>query len=126
MSALARELRVLRGFCTCRGDEAAVDEAEGEYHDLVTILRALMELADSDPFTTVGHAIEHVVPNARETLARVTVPPSLEAHRLKSDIGRLIPELLGHENVAGDLRNRIRQLEARQRELLARQGGIPS
>lgn len=30
MSALDRELKVLRGFCSCRGDDAAVDEAEAE------------------------------------------------------------------------------------------------
>lgn len=30
MSALDRELRVLRGFCSSAGDMAAVDEAEAE------------------------------------------------------------------------------------------------
>lgn len=30
MSAIDRELKVLRGFCSCAGDMAAVDEAEAE------------------------------------------------------------------------------------------------
>jgi hypothetical protein len=126
MRALAREIEVLRTLCTCRGDDAAVDEAETDYRDLATILHALVDLADTDPFTPIGHAIEHVFPNARAVLTRVTMHPTIDARRLEHDILALNAELLVHENAAGDLRNRIRRIEARQRELLVRQGGIPS
>jgi hypothetical protein len=38
MSALDRELLVLRGFCSCLGDDKAVDEAEKELADLRKLL----------------------------------------------------------------------------------------
>ncbi len=38
--------------------------------DLYDVVKSLVELADSEPFTSIGHAIEHVV-NARAALAKV-------------------------------------------------------
>lgn len=48
MSALDRELLVLRGFCSCLGDDKAVDEAEKELTDLRKLLANALETIKTD------------------------------------------------------------------------------
>ena len=48
MSALDRELLVLRGFCSCLGDDKAVDEAEKELADLRKQLANSLETIKTD------------------------------------------------------------------------------
>lgn len=48
MSALDRELLVLRGFCSCLGDDKAVDEAEKELADLRKSLANSLEITKVD------------------------------------------------------------------------------
>ena len=48
MSALDRELLVLRGFCSCLGDDKAVDEAEKELADLRKLLANSVETIKAD------------------------------------------------------------------------------
>jgi hypothetical protein len=48
MSALDRELLVLRGFCSCLGDDKAVDEAEKELAELRKYLRKVLDASAKD------------------------------------------------------------------------------
>ena len=48
MSALDRELLVLCGFCSCFGDDKAVDEAEKELADLRKLLANSLETIKAD------------------------------------------------------------------------------
>lgn len=38
--------------------------------ELYEALAAVVDLADKDPFSSVGHMVEHVVPQIREVLAK--------------------------------------------------------
>lgn len=40
MSAILRELTVMRGLASCGADDAAIAEAEAEYRDMLAALRA--------------------------------------------------------------------------------------
>lgn len=54
------------------GDEAWLANARliASAPELLEALKRLVELADSNPFCTIGHAIEHAVPSARGAIAK--------------------------------------------------------
>lgn len=48
----------------------AVPEAAGRERQALEVMTRLVEIADADPFTSIGHVLEHVVPEVREMVAR--------------------------------------------------------
>lgn len=76
MSAIDRELKVLRGFCSCAGDMAAVDEAEAEVAafrartdaQAQEIARLTAELAQTQRDRQAEHDLRVTMQGEAETL----------------------------------------------------------
>lgn len=51
MSAVLRELQVMRGFASCGRDLQAIDEAEAEYRELVDACRIALMWIEGDEST---------------------------------------------------------------------------
>ena len=59
-------------WCGCMVDHVPADFARELERELAVVRAALkqfVDIADAEPFTTVGHAVEHVVTSARATCA---------------------------------------------------------
>lgn len=91
MSAIDRELKVLRGFCSCAGDMAAVDEAEAEVAafrartdaQAQEIARLTAELAQTQRDRQAEHDLRVTMQGEAETLRERLADAERDAERYR-------------------------------------------